>query len=473
MAKNHYVNGMPKSFRYEPQTSYWGNLAGHMEIGEGYSCGAKEVSASQGLATWQKWYDAAEVQVPTISPGQEIAVQITITADHGGQSWFMIACDDHIGEDVQWTYLERAKGDRHRHFMRSNPAIYAWAPSEVATKMGNQIHTRWVVPQDFTCAAGRVVGRWLWKTGSSCNDFHNIGRKTETFTKKEFRDIVHAFQPGAWVLEACTAPPETFISCFDFVMAGAPGPDPPSPTPSPSAPTPPPTPSPPPPSPVPRTPTCCWSNWGDDRTCGEYAGPAGKCNTDPTKKCIGNGDCPKGSTTPVLAPPAPTTPPTPPSPRPPSPSMTPTCCWSNWGDDSTCRAYTGQGPQCNTDHARTCSGDSDCPSIHGPLPPTPTPPPTQPSPAPPSPSPSPSSGPEAVNACHDAAKDFCTTKGGYCKACQAWGNWGDMFFVAVCNDDPSTCHQPIQAAGNLTCFCQKAAGCSVAGATCDGPSFLI
>lgn len=159
MAKNHYVTGMPETFRYEPQTCYWGNTAGHMVNGAGYSCGAKEAASSLGLATWQKWYDAAGVPVPTISPGEEIAVKITITADHGGQSWLMIACDDHIGEDVQWTYLERAEGDRDHHFMPSNPGIYAWATSEAASKTADQIRARWIVPKNFTCASGKVVGR--------------------------------------------------------------------------------------------------------------------------------------------------------------------------------------------------------------------------------------------------------------------------------------------------------------------------
>jgi hypothetical protein len=37
---------------------------------------------------------------------------------------------------------------------------------------------------------------------------------------------------GAWVQEACTSPPETFISCIDFVTdASPPGPSPPGPDP--------------------------------------------------------------------------------------------------------------------------------------------------------------------------------------------------------------------------------------------------
>merc|ERR1719272_149434 len=70
-----------------------------------------------------------------------------------------------------------------------------------------------------------------------------------------------------------------------------------------------------------------------------------------------------------------------------------------------------------------------------------------------------SGGPGDVNACHDAAIKYCTTKGGNCKACQAWGSWENMFFVAVCNNDPTTCHQNIQNANNVTCFCQQKGGC--------------
>ena len=194
MAHNHYVAGMPDSLRWEPQTSYWGNNAGKMMEGAGYSCGAKEDASSQGLATWQTWYDQAKVAVPSITPGDEISVNITITADHGGQSWLMISCADHIGEDVPWTYLPRAEGDRDAHFMPPTPGIYAWATDEAASRTHNRIHARWVVPKNFTCTAGnRVVGRWLWKTGSSCNDVQNVGRKTETFDLKEFKTVVDAF----------------------------------------------------------------------------------------------------------------------------------------------------------------------------------------------------------------------------------------------------------------------------------------
>jgi len=46
---------------------------------------------------------------------------------------------------------------------------------------------------------------------------------------------------------------------------------------------------------------CCWSRWGDSKTCGNYpsGGKGGLCNTDPIKKCSSTADCP---TTPVPAP---------------------------------------------------------------------------------------------------------------------------------------------------------------------------
>lgn len=130
--------------------------------------------------------------------------------------------------------------------------------------------------------ATRVVGRWLWKTGSSCNDDNNIGRPTKKFVMSEFQKVVDAFQAKGWVKIRCTEPPETFISCFDFQLAGSPpGPAPPAP------------PTPPSPPPPPKDPMCCWSNWGDDTKCGNWVGPGAQCNTDLTKKCTGNQDCPK------------------------------------------------------------------------------------------------------------------------------------------------------------------------------------
>merc|ERR1719191_2248049 len=55
-------------------------------------------------------------------------------------------------------------------------------------------------------------------------------------------------------------------------------------------------------------PTCCWSKWGDSNTCGDYDGTGAQCNTDHSKTCVSNSDCPA---TPVPPPPPPA-PPTPP-----------------------------------------------------------------------------------------------------------------------------------------------------------------
>jgi hypothetical protein len=139
------------------------------------------------------------------------------------------------------------------------------------------------------------VGRWLWKTGSSCNDINNVGRKTQTFKQDEYAKVVHN-DHQSWVKEACTSPAETFISCLDFQMAGGP-------TPGPTPPTPPP---PPPPPPKPTKAVCCYSNWGDDNSCGQYTGPGSQCNTDHTKKCSSDSDCPRPSLQiPLQSPPSP------------------------------------------------------------------------------------------------------------------------------------------------------------------------
>merc|ERR1719174_2267332 len=63
----------------------------------------------------------------------------------------------------------------------------------------------------------------------------------------------------------------------------------------------------------------------------------------------------------------------------------PTCCWSKWGDDSTCGNYDGSGAQCNTDHSKSCNSATDCPQTPVPPSPPPTPPPTPAPPAPPAP----------------------------------------------------------------------------------------
>merc|ERR1719331_1076070 len=67
-----------------------------------------------------------------------------------------------------------------------------------------------------------------------------------------------------------------------------------------------------------------------------------------------------------------------------------TCCWSKWGDESTCGNYPdgGSGPICGNDGVTVCSSNTDCtgPPAPPPAPPTPTPPtPTPPTPTPPTP----------------------------------------------------------------------------------------
>jgi len=168
------------------------------------------------------------VDVPRITPGQDIAVNVTLTIDHGGQAWLMLSCDDSVHEDGNWTILERSTNDREAHFMPSSPGAFAWAPLEYQKSFGNKMFTSWKVPEDFSCPRGHGVGRWIWKTAVSCNDYNNVGRKTEKFDPKEYAKVVHAFKPG-WVDSACGSPPETFISCMDFLIGDQPPPPPPPP----------------------------------------------------------------------------------------------------------------------------------------------------------------------------------------------------------------------------------------------------
>ena len=44
--------------------------------------------------------------------------------------------------------------------------------------------------------------------------------------------------------------------------------------------------------------------------------------------------------------------------------ITPQCCWSAWGDEAACGGYpTGSGGACNTDWAKACIADGDCPTL--------------------------------------------------------------------------------------------------------------
>jgi hypothetical protein len=278
MAWRHYVAGMPDDFRYEPQTSNHGNGIGTMSMKAGAFCGAEEEGYTKGLSLWQQFYDKAGVPVPKLTPGAEMGVNMTLTIDHGGQAWMQIACSDEINDRLNWTVLERSATDRTRHFMPSAPGAYAWAPEELGTR---PFYAEWTVPSNFTCATGKVVGRWVWKTSNSCNDYHNIARPTQTFSRDDYLHVVRQYKPGtSWVNQPCTSPPESFISCLDFVMAATPGPGP-GPSPAPTA-------SPPPPPP-PKGP--CVADWaqcgGGDwtgPTCCKNAGSTCQ-GTDSWKQC--------------------------------------------------------------------------------------------------------------------------------------------------------------------------------------------
>merc|ERR1711972_628599 len=75
-----------------------------------------------------------------------------------------------------------------------------------------KLEATYKVPSSFSCPTGVAVGRWLWKTGNSCNDYNNVGRKTETLVRSEVAAVGSN-------LDACASNPETFISCFDFRLA--------------------------------------------------------------------------------------------------------------------------------------------------------------------------------------------------------------------------------------------------------------
>jgi len=238
----------------------------------------------ESVDQWDGWYKQAGASLAHFQPGEEVEFHFTVTADHGGQSWIMVSCADHISEDGPWRILERAHSDRARHFMPSNPGIYAWAKDEAKNTMGDVISAKWLVPEDFSCPSGRGVGRWVWKTSNSCNDVNNIGKHTETFDVGEFAKVFHAYSPGAWILETCDSPPETFVSCFDFSTGAGPAPTPqPVPTPTPT-----PTPRPQPvPSPVPTpSPGQCHAissvvtdDWCDENCKAGYC-PSDLCRCD-------------------------------------------------------------------------------------------------------------------------------------------------------------------------------------------------
>merc|ERR1740139_1098819 len=144
-----------------------------------------------------------------------------------------------------WLNLERAQSDRSHGYLPSNPEIYAWR--------GGTRDVFYHVPSNFSCQhrGNRVIGRWVWKTGNSCNDMaNNKGFGLTTFKRSEYLEM------GGTTFGQCSGKPEVFISCFDFMLNDplpTPVPTPqPTPVPTPAPPTPVPTPAPPTPVPTPE-----------------------------------------------------------------------------------------------------------------------------------------------------------------------------------------------------------------------------
>lgn len=261
MANKYWSSGMPDDpLRWSPQSCNGPN-----------SCGAQSSFYTESQDTWLGFYNLAGLGVPVFTPGTDIDFSIKITADHGGQSWMMISCADTISESGPWTYLERAQDDRDHHYMSSNPTIFAWAKDEMTENYNSVINAKWAMPSNFSCSSGRGVGRWLWKTGNSCNDDKNIAsKKTESFVMSEFAALSSGF--GQVTMPSCTSDMEWFITCFDFSDGSSPAPTP---------------------APAPSTPKCCWSAWGPLDVCGNYPSSAsgGRCNTNFEKSCSGDGNC--------------------------------------------------------------------------------------------------------------------------------------------------------------------------------------
>lgn len=215
LSANHWQPGMPDDdLRWCPSCCNHEN-----------SCGATGTFYTEPIAHWKPFYDQ-QGGIPYFAPAKSVEFHMTVTADHGGQSWLMLSCDDHMTEEVSWYIMERA--DREHHFMPSNSSgIYAWSKDE----SGGRIQASWQIPADFSCPDGRGVGRWLWKTANSCNDIHDVGKHTEPFNLEDFAPLWHES-----LMEPCGEAPETFISCFDFTTAV--GPSPPAPPPRTSTPPP-------------------------------------------------------------------------------------------------------------------------------------------------------------------------------------------------------------------------------------------
>jgi len=259
--QNNPPPGMPSAFRHCPHCCVGGN-----------SCGGGD---TRGTDVWQQWYDASGLAMPELTPGSDFKVSQLMNADHGGQVWLGVACGNEISESVNWTFLERSEFDRGANYLPSNPEIFGWYEN-----MSYTSYREWYlhVPAWFACPGGTAVGRWLWKTGNSCNDFNNVGFNTKPFKQSEWAAV------GKNV-GACSGSPETFISCIDFRVTGsssptpAPVPTPPQPTQAPTTQAPTQAPTTQAPTPAPAGPgLCCYGGCGGGNCQGGWCGESqGNC----------------------------------------------------------------------------------------------------------------------------------------------------------------------------------------------------
>jgi len=310
---NRLPPGMPGDFQYCPHCCVAGG-----------SCGSGD---TRGTDVWQEWYDASGLAMPVLTPGSDMKISQLMNADHGGQVWVMAACGNEINEDLNWTFFERSDFDRDSNFMPSSPEIYGWIEDM------NFVEYRewWVhVPSWFTCASGTAVGRWLWKTGNSCNDYNNAGMKTTSFSADECAAANMCKSVGA-----CGASPETFISCIDWKIAGSSSP-----------------------SPVPSPPQCT----DDNQYCSDWAAN-GECERNPAFMLVNCrascGACPQPT-------PAPTTP----APPPPTPSS---CADNNqycsdWAANGECETNPGYMLTNCRASCGVCSGPQPSPATQAPTP---------------------------------------------------------------------------------------------------------
>merc|ERR1719464_269049 len=170
----------------------------------------------RGLDLWQKWYDAGGQRVPVLTPGSDMTVSPRITVEHGGQSWFQIACGSEISDATNWTFLDRAQKIA---LLVICPAIQECMLGPM--EEGEALRTMFLLPSHVRRTMQWGAGSGKLETPATTSITSADGRRSPSRSRSTKRLV----GPQGQFAERHS--PQDFPLLHHFKLAGAPAPTPP------------------------------------------------------------------------------------------------------------------------------------------------------------------------------------------------------------------------------------------------------